>query len=222
AGLPRLITDEFHVSGTQLVVTGQPAGVVTAGAGFAVTVTAEDSYGNVDRSFQGSVTLALANHPGGATLGGTRTVNAVNGVASFSGLTLSTPGTGYTLQATSAGLTATTSRALDVMPPGVATHLVLTTPPPSSVAAGTNFGLTVMAEDSRGVVDTSFNGTVTLVLNNYSGSPTSTLGGTRTLTAVNGVAAFSGLMLNGAGYYSLSVRSGELPVVMTNGFSVIP
>ena len=35
-------------------------------------------------SYNGSVTIALANNPGGGTLGGTLTVAAVNGVATFS------------------------------------------------------------------------------------------------------------------------------------------
>ena len=43
------------------------------------------------------MTLNLANNPGNSTLGGTRTVAAVNGVATFSDLTLNNPGNGYVL-----------------------------------------------------------------------------------------------------------------------------
>ena len=71
---------------TQLVVTTAPSGV-TAGTGFGVVVTAEDGSGTVDTSFDGAVTLALAGDPG-ITLGGTVSVAAVNGVATFSGLTI--------------------------------------------------------------------------------------------------------------------------------------
>ena len=77
---------------TQLVVTTQPPASVTAGSGFGLVVTAEDAFGNVDPTFTGSVTLALANNPGGATLGGTLAVNASAGVATFSGLTLNKAG----------------------------------------------------------------------------------------------------------------------------------
>ena len=68
-----------------LVVTAQPPASVTAGTGFGLTVTAEDNSGNVDTSFNGTVTVAMASNPGGATLGGTLTATAQNGVATFSG-----------------------------------------------------------------------------------------------------------------------------------------
>ena len=61
---------------------------MTVGAGFKVDLRAEDAYGNVDPTFGGNVTLMLANNPGGATLGGTLALQAVNGVADFAGLTL--------------------------------------------------------------------------------------------------------------------------------------
>ncbi len=82
---------------SQLVVTQQPPASVTAGSGFGLTVEAEDSSGNPITSFDGTVTVALANNPGGATLGGTLTATASDGVATFSGLTLTTAASGYTL-----------------------------------------------------------------------------------------------------------------------------
>ena len=76
----------------------------TAGSGFGLTVEAEDSSGNLVTSFNGTVTVALASNPGGATLGGTLTVTASAGVATFSGLTLTKAASGYTLAVTSSGL----------------------------------------------------------------------------------------------------------------------
>src|SRR5258708_29228174 len=59
-------------------------------------------------SFTGSVTVAFGNNPGGSTLGGTTTVAAVNGVASFGDLSANKTGTGYWLTATSEGHTSET------------------------------------------------------------------------------------------------------------------
>ena len=87
---------EYH-AGTFLVVTAQPPDSVTAGSGFGLTVTLEDNSGDVISSFDGNVSVGLSNNPGGADLGGSLTVTAHDGVATFSGLTLDKAATGYTL-----------------------------------------------------------------------------------------------------------------------------
>ena len=51
-----------------------------------------------------TVSVAFANNPTGATLGGTLSVTASQGVATFSGLTINKAGSGYTLQVSSSGL----------------------------------------------------------------------------------------------------------------------
>jgi hypothetical protein len=62
-----------------------------------------------------SVTIAIGTNPGGGTLSGTTTVAAVAGIATFAtSFSIDAPGTGYTLQATSAGLTAATSNAFNI------------------------------------------------------------------------------------------------------------
>src|SRR5205807_5902323 len=99
---------------TQLVVTTQPPGTVTAGNAFTVVIKAEDPYGNVDLTFGGSETIALTANPGGSSLGGTLTVSASSGVATFSTLTLNKVGSGYALQTTSTGLNSASTNAFDV------------------------------------------------------------------------------------------------------------
>jgi virginiamycin B lyase len=87
------------LASSELVMTQQPTSVAN-GSPFSLTLQAEDSSGNLDTSFNGTVTVVgLAGNPGGVTLGGTLTVTAVNGVATFSGLTLNTTnvGSSYTL-----------------------------------------------------------------------------------------------------------------------------
>src|SRR5262249_37220277 len=79
-------------------------------------VTAQSAPGLTYTSFNGPVTLAIKSGTGtaGATLGGTVTVNAVNGVASFSGLSINKAGTGYKLTAASSGLSIGESSAFDI------------------------------------------------------------------------------------------------------------
>ncbi len=100
---------------TQLIIGSQPPATVTSGSGFGLTVTAEDAYNNVATGFSGSETVALLANPGGSTLGGTLTATATGGMASFSGLNLNNPGSGYTLTVTSAGLTSATSGSFTVV-----------------------------------------------------------------------------------------------------------
>jgi sugar lactone lactonase YvrE len=64
------------------------------------------------------VSVALANNPTGATLGGTLSVSASQGVATFSGLTINKVGNGYTLQVSSSGLSSVTTSAIDVTKKG--------------------------------------------------------------------------------------------------------
>ncbi len=134
---------------SQWVITTQPPASVTAGAGFGLVVAAEDSFGNVAPSYTGSVSLALASNPGGATLGGASTLSASAGVATFTGLTLNKAGGPDSLQASGGTLTAATTTGILVSPTS-ATQWVVTTQPPSSAIAGSGFSLTVAAEDGSG------------------------------------------------------------------------
>src|SRR5205085_553869 len=77
------------------------------------------------------ITLAILANPGSGTLAGTVTVNAVNGVATFAGLSINNAANGYTLRATAGGLTPITSSAFNVAI-GTATQLVFSTNPSSS------------------------------------------------------------------------------------------
>ena len=104
AGLTSAESLPFNaVAGTasNLRFTVQPSNTGVGGTiAPSVTVALEDDLGNVVTTGGGTVTIAIQNNPGSATLGGTLTVTLVNGVAVFPNLTLSAAGTGYTLRAT--------------------------------------------------------------------------------------------------------------------------
>jgi dUTPase len=206
---------------TQLVITGELT-AVTANGLIEVEVSAEDATGHIDTSFQGSVTLALANNPGGASLAGTLTVQAFNGRASFGDLSLNKTGTNDTLLATSSGLNPAVTKAFNVLPSNVATRLYPTSEPPVNLTAGNNFSLVVTAEDGVSNTDVTFNNPVTVSLLPYPGSGTfgGNLNGTLTVTPVNGVATFSNLSVDQIGKYSLVVSANGLPSQQTTYFIV--
>jgi len=198
---------------TQLSFTQQPSTTV-AGVAIspAVQVTALDAAGNPVPSFTGSVTVALGTNPGGSTLGGTTTVAAVNGVASFSPLTLDKTGTGYALSATATGLNPATSSGFSITP-GAATQLVFGTQPSTTVANHQiSPAVKVRALDAFGNVATGFTGAVTVALGSNAGG--STLSGTTAVAAAGGVATFFDLSVNktGTGYTLTASASGVTSV----------
>ena len=85
-----------------------------------VQVTALDSLGNVATSFAADVTVALAANASGGTLGGTTTVPATSGVATFADLSVNRAGRGYRLTASAgqlAGATSDSSFDITAAPP---------------------------------------------------------------------------------------------------------
>ena len=168
-------------------------------APFGLEVVAEDRFGNMT-NFDGDVTISLGDNPAAATLGGTLTVHMAGTFVDLDNLILDTVGSGVTLQATAAGLTAGISPAF-----AVTEQLVVTTQPPSSVEAGTPFGLVVKVEDGLGNVDTNFNGDISVTSADFT-----SLQSTVTVTAVNGVATFTGVTEAINGNDNLDISAGPL------------
>jgi len=142
------------ITPTQLALSAVP---VTATAGVPLTpvvvARALDAQGNLATGFTGSVHIALAANPGGATLSGTTTQNALAGVATFSDLTLNRSGAGYTLTVTTSGLTAATSGAITVTPGPVSALQSTVSANPASIVAsagGTASTISVAAHDAFG------------------------------------------------------------------------
>ena len=211
---------------SNVVVTTQPPTTIAVGAPFSLTVEVTDQGGGPDPDFNDMVTLLLAGHPGSNALQGTTSELAVNGVATFSNLSITSLGT-FAIQASvgsTYGLNPVTSGNINVVA-GAATQLVVAPPLPNSVNAGASFGMTVEAEDAYGNVATSFNGTLTAALTPGTANGAA-LGGIVTATATDGVATFSGLAVVQAGSgYTITVTGNlagvPLTAAVSNPFSVI-
>ncbi|MBI2409006.1 MAG: hypothetical protein HYV19_11950, partial [Gemmatimonadetes bacterium] len=209
------------VTPTRLVIQTGPVSGKAAVPLAPITVAAQDNGGNVVTTFVGDVTVALGANPGAATLGGTTTIKAVDGVATFSTLTLDKPGAGYTLVFSSASLSSAASSTFDISAGDVAA--LAFGPLPSSVDAGLAIAppITVAARDAAGNAVTSFTGAITLALGANPGA--TTLGGTLTRSAVAGVATFDNLTLNKAAVgYTLTAASAPLTSATSTAFSVMP
>ena len=100
---------------SQLAFASQPPPNIAAGNVIpTITVDVEDSNGAITTSNSSNVTLSIYSGPSGATLAGTATVAASSGVATFSTLSLATPGA-YTLEATDGSFTAAISNSFNVV-----------------------------------------------------------------------------------------------------------
>jgi hypothetical protein len=204
---------------TKLVFTQQP-GDATAGSTMpTVNVAIEDASGNIVTSATNQITLSILNNAGGGILSGGGPVSPVNGVATFSNLSINNAGTGYTVSATSSpALTSAASSAFNVA--GAATQIAFTVQPSN---ANTGVAITpavqVAIEDAAGRIVTNATNQITLSLNNAGGA---TLSGGGPIGAVNGVATFSTLSINnpGTGYTLSATSSPVLTTPTSNAFNV--
>ena len=205
---------------TQIVVSSQAPAQVTAGTPFSVSVTVENASGGTVSSYSGPLMIALVTVPHDATLGGTLIVNATNGVATFSNLTIDSAGSGYTLAVAGGGMVPVTATPVTVVP-AAACRLVNVYQPSGSIVAGAGFVLAAAVEDRYGNLETSYNAGVTLSLaNNPVGG---VLSGPLTVATNQGVAIFTGLAIQKAGAgYTIEYSSGSLTPALTSPLNVVP
>ncbi len=122
----------------RLVFLDPPSDVV-AGALFspAIRVAAEDAVGNLVPTASGAMTLTLDMNPGNAQLLGTSSASPTNGIVTFADTHIDVAASGYTIRASSTGLTAAASAAFAVTAGSPdAAHSSLEASPPSLEADG--------------------------------------------------------------------------------------
>jgi hypothetical protein len=199
---------------TKLGFLVQPS-AVTAGQSIApaVQVAVQDANGNTITGSSATVSLALGSNPGGATLTGGNPIAVVNGVATFSGLSLDKSAAGYTLVASSASLTSATSSGFTVNP-GPATHLSITVEPSATAPSGVTFPAqpVIQLRDALGNAVSQQNVAVSVTASG------GTLNGTASAnTNANGTASFGGLSITGlVGNYTLTFQAtGLTPITST-------
>ncbi len=186
-----------------------------------IIVAARDAGGNVVVTYTGTVTVSLGANPTGATLRGSRSARTVLGVAIFSDLSVSKPGSGYTLTVTASGLASATSEPFDIIAaPPAATRLAFVSQP-TRTEKGKKIAppvAVVVLNDEGGVVP-NYEGTVTVALGANPGG--AKLNGSKTVTVSDGVATFTNLEVDKAGSgYTLTATASGLAGATSSAFDV--
>jgi len=196
---------------SKLVFTTQPTNGTAGSPLAAVVVKVEDTNGNLVTGSTASITISST--PAG--VGGTTTVAAVGGIATFSNLVFSTAGS-YTLTAASSGLTSATSNSFTIASGGGTPAIVLISP---------DFGLraqsilvTITAQNThfqQGVTTANFGPGIAV------GTGSSGSFGAVTVTGATTATAQLTIATNAAfGPRTVSARTGTEQATLINGFSV--
>lgn len=187
---------------SKIAITTQPAASVTAGTSASMSVSVEDTYGNLVSSTD-SISVALT--PSGF-VGATTTVTATGGVANFTNLPIDAAGS-YTITATDGAHTAWTATTSSFTVIAAApSQVIWTTSPGTSIAGSAVVGPpTVKIEDAYNnlVSGAVVNMAVTTGPGVFIASTTSVT------TSTPGTAAFPSLFLQAAGNYTITASAGS-------------
>ncbi len=209
-------TFDVSAGAANKIVFGQQPTSTTAGTAInpAVTVLVLDANDNPVNA-NTSISLSLTGGTSGASLMGGGAINAVNGVVTFSGLSVNKVGSSYGLTATSSLGNATSSN-FDITPAG-ADHLTITSQPGDATAGDPSIGLTVEVRDANDNLVTASSDQVTLTLNP---AVPGVLSGQSQVNAQNGVATFSNLSVDKVGTYSLSAAASGMLSATSDTFNI--
>ena len=192
---------------SKLVITQQAPGTATAGAALspAVKVSVEDQFGNVVTS--DSSTVTMAPNTGGFASGSTTSVQAQNGVATFSNLILNTVGN-FTLTATDGSLTSATSTGVSVVPAAASKLVFTAVPTTGTIGHALSPPVLVSEEDQfNNVITSDSSSQIGMAPSTGSFDPASTT----IATLSNGVVTFSNLIFNASGTFKLTASTAALP-----------
>jgi hypothetical protein len=203
---------------TQLIFIQSPDnGVAGQNIAPAVTVAVQDVNGDTVSTDSSTVTLTLSNGVFASTGNNTASVAAVDGVATFGNLVIDAAGS-YTITASEAMLNRATCTAFNITAAAAAKLVFTQQPSATTIATAITPAVTVAVEDSYGNIVTGDTSAVTLTLS--SGTFSSTGSNTVSVSAVGGVASFSGMMIGTTGSYTVAAGDGMLSGATSTSFVV--
>ena len=203
SGAATAVSNSFTISAPVLAFSTSPANT-SAGSAFTVGLTYSSGGTPIAEPFVPAAAISS-----GTLNGPTTATTSASGVATFSGLSVTTPGT-YTLYG-SIGYTNVTSKSFTISAATVAT-LSFTTEPVGTTAGGSMSPIVIAAADPYGNAVAG----LAVKLSISSG----TLNGTLTATTnASGLATFSGLSDSTAGTYSLTAAAGTV-TALSSSFTI--
>ncbi|MCC6573578.1 MAG: hypothetical protein IT462_07295 [Planctomycetes bacterium] len=205
AGFAEVVSNSFVISIGPIARVGcstQP-GLASYGAAFMQQPVAQiqDFGGNLIVGVNPNISVSIKPGTGttGAALFGATTVAAVNGVATFTNLSIDLPGVGFVLTFESGVLIDGDSDEFNVASPGTQLGVVVQ-PVSSQVGMPLLAQPTVQVLDDFGTLFSADNFTqVTAEIAPNTGTPGAGLTGATTLTCINGVVMFTNLQINTPG-----------------------
>lgn len=226
--LTRAVSDAFEIKvgpPARLSFSAQPITTVSLASIPDILVSVVDQSGNTVPTAGNTISLSIGGAGVGANtsgiITGIVTQAAVNGVATFSNLSIARAGNGYAIFATSPGLGAAISSQFSITP-GPASRVAFTATP-LTTTPGTPFSpaIAVAIQDKAGNNVTTPARTVTLAIGT---NPTGAmLSGNTTAVTVNGIASFSDISVDKAGTgYTLMASAPDLVPAASNSFTVRP
>ncbi|HSZ54279.1 MAG TPA: choice-of-anchor tandem repeat GloVer-containing protein, partial [Tepidisphaeraceae bacterium] len=196
-------------TGVKLVFLQQPQTSKLNGPISTIQVAVEDASGAIVTGDHSIVAISLAKGTPHATLKGTLNATAVNGVATFSILSLNQEGQ-FALTAADGSLAKAISNPFSIVP------ILVWNVEPKFTAAGKSIKLSVRVVDYLGKPVLTEKSSVTLGLS---------MGGTlvtKPAPVKKGVATFSKVSLTKAGTYQFQASDGLASPVTSDVFSVVP
>ena len=138
------------LANTLAIAQGPSSAAAGASITPAIIVDVENAAGQIVTADNSSVTISIGSNPSNGLLLGTRTVAAVNGVATFTGLSIDTAGKGYTLVASDGGLATATSAAFNITANSAQPTLSTPASTPLNPVSGKTASLSVLGADPQG------------------------------------------------------------------------
>lgn len=185
----------------------------------AIQVEVQDAGGNRVTSGSHSIAVAIATNPGSGTLSGATSLSASSGLAAFADLSIDNAGIGYTLSASSTGLTPATSNGFDIIV-GTAVKLAFFVQPSGSTGGvAISPAVVVEIQDAGGNRVAAASNSVTIGIGTNPGG--GSLLGTTTVPAASGLATFSSLVMDSAAAgYTLTASASGLTGTTSTAFTV--